>query len=119
LRQRLGRSGRRPGEPAILRGYVVEDAIDKQSSLATRLRLDTVQIAATISLLLENWFEPPVVHGVHFSTLIQQLQSSIAQYGGLNAAHAYRLSARLARRSMAYRKKPLANCCATWASKRF
>ena len=91
LRQRLGRSGRRPGEPVILRGYVVEDAIDKQSSLATRLRLDTVQIAATMSLLLENWFEPPVVHGVHFSTLIQQLQSSIAQYGGLNAAHAYRL----------------------------
>jgi ATP-dependent Lhr-like helicase len=91
LRQRLGRSGRRPGEPAILRGYVIEQAIDKKSDLATRLRLDTVQMAAAISLLLENWFEPPVVHGAHFSTLIQQLLSSIAQYGGLNAAHAYRL----------------------------
>lgn len=91
LRQRLGRSGRRPGEPAILRGYVIEDAIDKQSGLATRLRLDTMQIAAAISLLLENWFEPPVVHGAHFSTLIQQLLSGIAQYGGLQAAQAYQL----------------------------
>ncbi len=91
LRQRLGRSGRRPGEPAILRGYVIEYSLDKNSDLATRLRLDTVQMAATISLLLRNWFEPPVVHGAHFSTLIQQLLSMIAQYGGLNAAQAYRL----------------------------
>ncbi|MEO7398337.1 MAG: DEAD/DEAH box helicase [Ilumatobacteraceae bacterium] len=91
LRQRLGRSGRRQGEPAILRGYVIEDALDKQSDLATCLRLDTVQTAAAISLLLENWFEPPVIQGAHFSTLIQQLLSAIAQYGGLQAAQAYRL----------------------------
>lgn len=91
LRQRLGRSGRREGEPAILRGYVIEDALDKQSDLATRLRLDTVQTAAVISLLLENWFEPPVIHGAHFSTLIQQLLSAMAQYGGLQAAQAYML----------------------------
>lgn len=90
LRQRLGRSGRRPGEPAILRSYVIEKALDEKSDLATRLRLDTVQIAAAISLLLENWFEPPVV-GAHFSTLIQQLLSGIAQYGGLQAAHAFQL----------------------------
>lgn len=91
LRQRLGRSGRREGEPAILRGYVIEDALDKQPDLATDLRLDTVQTAAVISLLLENWFEPPVIHGAHFSTLIQQLLSAIAQYGGLQAAQAYKL----------------------------
>lgn len=91
LRQRLGRSGRRKGEPAILRGYVIEDALDKQSSLASCLRLDTVQTAAAVSLLLENWFEPPVIHGAHLSTLIQQLLSAIAQYGGLQAAQAYKL----------------------------
>lgn len=91
LRQRLGRSGRRPGEPAILRGYVIEQAVDNHAGLAVRLRLDTVQVAAAISLLLDNWFEPPIVHGAHFSTLIQQLLSVIAQYGGLQAAQAYRL----------------------------
>lgn len=91
LRQRLGRSGRREGEPAILRGYVIEDALDEKADLETRLRLDTVQTAAVISLLLENWFEPPAVHGAHYSTLVQQLLSSIAQYGGLQAAQAFSL----------------------------
>lgn len=91
LRQRLGRSGRRPGEPAILRGYVIEDAIESGSPLASRLRLDTVQMAASISLLLENWFEPPASDGIHLSTLVQQLLSSIAQYGGMQAGQAYGL----------------------------
>lgn len=91
LRQRLGRSGRREGEPAILRGYVIEGVLDEKAGLETRLRLDTVQTAAVISLLLENWFEPPAVHGAHYSTLIQQLLSSIAQYGGLQAAQAFHL----------------------------
>lgn len=91
LRQRLGRSGRREGEPAILRGYVIEDALDGGASLKARLRLDTVQISAVITLLLENWFEPPAVHGTHYSTLVQQLLSSIAQYGGLQAAQLFRL----------------------------
>lgn len=91
LRQRLGRSGRREGEPAILRGCVIEKALDAKSDLGTRLRLDTVQTAATVSLLLENWFEPPEVRGTHYSTLVQQLLSSVAQYGGLQAAQVFRL----------------------------
>jgi ATP-dependent Lhr-like helicase len=91
LRQRLGRSGRREGEPAILRGYVIEDALDEKAHLEARLRLTTVQTAAVISLLLENWFEPPASHGAHYSTLVQQLLSTIAQYGGLTAAQAFRL----------------------------
>ncbi len=91
LRQRLGRSGRREGEPTILRDCVVENALDGKSDLATRLRLDTVQTTAIVSLLLEHWFEPPVVHGAHYSTLVQQLLSAIAQYGGLQAAQAFRL----------------------------
>ncbi|AWT14224.1 DEAD/DEAH box helicase [Stenotrophomonas maltophilia] len=91
LRQRLGRSGRRPGEPAVLRGYVIEESIDAESTLKTRLRLDTVQSTACVLLLLERWFEPPSVNGLHLSTLVQQLLSSIAQYGGLKAAQAYQL----------------------------
>ncbi|MBE0702124.1 MAG: DEAD/DEAH box helicase, partial [Afipia sp.] len=91
LRQRLGRSGRREGEPAILRGYVIEDALNEKAGLQARLRLNTVHAAAVISLLLEHWFEPPAVHGAHYSTLVQQLLSAIAQYGGLHAGQAYRL----------------------------
>jgi ATP-dependent Lhr-like helicase len=91
LRQRLGRSGRREGEPAILRGYIIEHALDEKAHLETRLRLDTVQTSAVISLLLENWFEPSAVQGAHYSTLVQQLLSSIAQYGGLQATQAFHL----------------------------
>lgn len=91
LRQRLGRSGRREGEPAVLRCYVIEDAIDADSTLRARLRLDTVQSIACVLLLLEKWFEPPSVNGLHLSTLVQQLLSAIAQYGGLKAAQAYQL----------------------------
>lgn len=91
LRQRLGRSGRRKGEPAILRGYCVEDALAADSSLNTLLRLETVQLAAQISLLLENWFEPPRVQGTHLSTLIQQVLSAIAQTGGATAGQLYAL----------------------------
>ncbi|WP_242111560.1 DEAD/DEAH box helicase [Luteimonas aquatica] len=91
LRQRLGRSGRREGEPAILRGYVIEDTLDEHSSLQTRMRIDTVQTAAVVSLLIEHWFEPPAVRGAHYSTLVQQLLSAIAQYGGLTAGQAFAL----------------------------
>ena len=49
LRQRLGRSGRRKGEPAILRGYVIEDEIDADSPIWVRLREETVQFIAQIS----------------------------------------------------------------------
>lgn len=91
LRQRLGRSGRRKGEPAVLRGYVIENAIDADSPLETRLRLATVQTIASVFLLTQKWYEPPSVNGLHLSTLVQQLLSSIAQYGGLKAAQAYQL----------------------------
>src|SRR3546814_8498904 len=69
LRQRLGRSGRRKGEPAILRGYCVEYAINERASLDQMLRLHTVQTVAMISLLLECSFEHPAVNGQHLSTL--------------------------------------------------
>lgn len=91
LRQRLGRSGRRPGEPAILRGYCVEDALDAKSSFSSELRLRTVQMVAMISLQLDGWFEPPIAMGAHFSTLIQQMLSAIAQSGGATIGQLYAL----------------------------
>lgn len=91
LRQRLGRSGRRKGEPAILRGYSIEDVIGPNANLREKLRLDTLQMAAMVSLLVEKWFEPPRVQGLHLSTLVQQLLSSIAQTGGASAGQLYTL----------------------------
>lgn len=91
LRQRLGRSGRRKGEPAVLRGYCIENAIGSKPSIATELRLQTIQMTAMISLLLEGWFEPPISKGAHLSTLIQQMLSFIAQNGGATIGQLYSL----------------------------
>ncbi|OIP44181.1 MAG: DEAD/DEAH box helicase [Fibrobacteres bacterium CG2_30_45_31] len=91
LRQRLGRSGRRKGEPSILRGFCIEDELNKNASLPSLLRLKTIEMIAIISLLLERWCEPPAVKGMHLSTLIQQLLSLIAQKGGITASEAYKL----------------------------
>lgn len=90
LRQRLGRSGRR-GEAAILRGYALEEELNAQSTLSDLLRESLVQSIAQIRLLLRGWYEPPQIDGLHLSTLIQQLLSLIAQYGGLSAADAWTL----------------------------
>jgi ATP-dependent Lhr-like helicase len=90
LRQRLGRSGRRPGEAAILRAYVMEHAVTAQSPLSDRLREGLVQSTATIRLLLERWFEPPREGGLHLSTLVQQVLSMIAERGGVSAAEVSR-----------------------------
>jgi ATP-dependent Lhr-like helicase len=91
LRQRLGRSGRRKGEPAVLRGYCIESALSENSSIAVELRLATVQMTAMISLLLEGWFEPPSAKGAHLSTLVQQVLSFIAQNGGATIGQLYGL----------------------------
>jgi len=92
LKQRLGRSGRRDHEPEILRGYVTEVEYGSNNpSLGDDLRLSTLEFTACISLLIEKWFEPPVSHGLHFSTLIQQILSVIGQNGGIQAGPLYQL----------------------------
>ncbi len=86
LRQRLGRSGRRPGEAAILRVYCQESPLKAGSSLSDQLRQGLVQSIAMIRLLMKGWFEPPRANGIHASTLVQQCLSTIAQCGGATAS---------------------------------
>lgn len=88
LRQRLGRSGRR-GTPATLRVYITEDALTASTHPVDQLRTETFQSVAVIELLLEKWYEPPNMAGLHLSTLIQQVLSVIAQHGGATAAQLY------------------------------
>ncbi len=88
LRQRLGRSGRR-GEPAVIRMYVREEQLTPQSQLASLLRLQLVETIAMTELLLQRWCEPPDSDGFHFSTLIQQVLSLIAQRDGVHPKEAW------------------------------
>lgn len=89
LRQRLGRSGRRAGQPAILRQYAVEASSTSESNFVDRLRLGLVRSIAMIDLLLEGWCEPPKCEALHLSTLVHQILSIIAERGGAGASRLY------------------------------
>lgn len=77
LRQRLGRSGRR-NEPSILRVLSTETG----EGILFDLKANLVQNIAVIELLKEHKYETPNINSYHLSTLIQQLLSVIAQFGG-------------------------------------
>ena len=85
LRQRLGRSGRRAGESAILRCLATESSLSADSPFSDRIRQELVQTVAMVRLLLQQWVEPPRKGALHASTLVQQLLSVIAQRGGATA----------------------------------
>lgn len=89
LRQRLGRSGRSEGQPQILRGHCIEQTLETDSPLSDRLREGLLHMAAQVRLLIDGWYEPPATATLQLSTLIQQLLSLIAQYGGVTAAQAW------------------------------
>lgn len=93
LRQRLGRSGRR-GEPSIIRIYIEEPELEPDSPPPDRLRAELVQAIAMVQLLMVKWCEPPNTGALHLSTLVQQLLSLIAQYGGASAPDAWRVLCR-------------------------
>jgi ATP-dependent Lhr-like helicase len=65
--------------------------VTDRSSPQAAIRASLVETMAMVNLLLEKWVEPPLGEMVHGSTLVQQLLSLIAQYGGITAADAYAL----------------------------
>ncbi|MBF0527765.1 MAG: DEAD/DEAH box helicase [Deltaproteobacteria bacterium] len=95
MRQRLGRSGRKEGDPAILRIYINEVPFSKNSSPLAFLRSELVQSISIVKLLLEKWYEPPPTGRLHLSTMVQQLLSLIAQYSGITALQAYNILCKL------------------------
>lgn len=93
LRQRLGRSGRR-GEPSVIRIYIDEPELEPDSPPQDCLRAELVQAIAMVRLLLVKWCEPPTLGALHLSTLVQQVLSLIAQYGGCKAVEAWQVLCR-------------------------
>ena len=89
LRQRLGRSGRRTGQPAALRMYAIETASSADSHPLDRLHLGLVRSIAMVELLIQGWCEPPASKALHLSTLTHQILSVIAEHGGVNAKQLY------------------------------
>ena len=90
LIQRLGRSGRKPGSPSVIRVYIQEPEIVENSSPIDQLRVSLIQTVAMVRLMLQRWAEPPLPAALHLSTLVQQVLSLTAQHGGFQAMDAYR-----------------------------
>ena len=90
MTQRLGRSGRKPGDPSTIRIYIQEHEITENTPPVHQLRVSLVQTIAMIRLLLRRWVEPPPPSSLHLSTLVQQVLSLTAQHGGFRAIDAYR-----------------------------
>lgn len=85
LRQRLGRSGRRRGVPAILRIYVRAPYLRPESGPLDRLRFELVQAVAAIRLLVERFIEPPESDPSVLTVVLHQTLSLIAERGGARA----------------------------------
>lgn len=91
LKQRLGRSGRRKGYPAILRVYITEQDYKSDISLIDRLRLNTIRSIASIKLLLSGFIEPPSYNPHLYSVIFQQILSIITQCGAIQPNEVYKI----------------------------
>jgi ATP-dependent Lhr-like helicase len=89
LVQRLGRSGRRLGEPAVLRLYVRLESPHPKSSLSNLLYPKLLQSIALVELLLARWLEPFDQERMHLSTLVHQILSCLKQTGGMRPINIY------------------------------
>jgi len=87
LVQRLGRSGRKDGEPQILRIYTLDEPLNQHSSLTERLYPELIRAIALLELHREKWLEPPEINRTHFSTCVHQILSILRQTGGAHATH--------------------------------
>jgi ATP-dependent Lhr-like helicase len=89
LTQRLGRSGRKDGESAIMKMYITEKELSEKSDLVSRLYPELLQAIAMTELMLEKWSEPAETNRLHLSTLIQQILSLVSETGGRAATHLF------------------------------
>ena len=89
LVQRTGRSGRRPGAASVLRMFLEEETLANDALLTRRIFPKFLRGVATVELMVANWLEPPDIHLLHLSTLVQQILSIIKERGGVLATDAY------------------------------
>lgn len=91
-KQRLGRSGRKDGQPQVMRIYVKCEEPPAEADLLRRLYLPLVQAVAVAELMLvDGWVEPPAEDRGDLSTLIHQVISVISQRGEVTAADLHKM----------------------------
>lgn len=85
LKQRMGRGGRKDGEPRRLRLYITSETNPEDQNPLRQLPIDLLQAIAICELMLKKWVEPPRPANLDFSTLTHQIISTIAETGAITA----------------------------------
>jgi ATP-dependent Lhr-like helicase len=80
--QRLGRSGRRENDAAVMRMYVRDDSPCYKSTLTDLLFPNLLRAVALTRLMIGKWLEPVDAGQLHLSTLVHQILSCLKQTGG-------------------------------------
>ncbi len=88
LVQRMGRSGRKEGQSAVLIMFIEEEESYK---LEDRLFTDLIKSIAMSELMFAKWTEPPVLDDINYSVLVQQTLSVIKQKGAIKAKDIYQI----------------------------
>ena len=83
MRQRLGRSGRRHGEAAVIRIYSCDGSPHARSTLADLLFPKLLRAIALSSLMFAKWLEPHDGDRLDLSTLVHQILSCLRETGGM------------------------------------
>lgn len=91
MRQRLGRSGRRVGEAAVMRVYSRDESPHAGSTLSDLLFPKLLRAIALSRLMVSKWLEPHDDGRQELSTLVHQILSCLRETGGLPAARLFTL----------------------------
>ena len=82
LLQRLGRSGRKEGQPCVMRQFIRVDEPGPSTPLRDRLAPTLIRAIALTELMRQHWCEPPDEALLYLSPLVQQIVSVIVERGG-------------------------------------
>ena len=85
MRQRLGRSGRREGEAAVMRIYARDESPHAASTLTDLLFPKLLRAIALARLMFAKWLEPHESDRLELSTLVHQILSCLRETGGMPA----------------------------------
>jgi len=80
--QRIGRSGRRPGEPRTMQIYTTELSPNPGDSFYERIPFSLLQALAVTDLFLEGWIEPPLERTRPYNVLYHQVLARLVETHG-------------------------------------
>lgn len=80
--QRLGRSGRREGEPRTMQVYTTEPPPNPGDPFYERIPFELLKAIAVTDLFLEGWIEPPAERTQPYNVLYHQLLSRLTEQHG-------------------------------------